>query len=202
MWPVAYTIDLLNNASLNGKIEWQSTCRNSLACTLGAPNKHAHKVYNRVWNNIFPPLASVSLFTVLELYLFCAHLGWPTSLFRCISAPFIPEWCREIRFRTHTRLVRAFSVCGNANETELCNMLFYFPIFELLKMQISIEQPATILWECCASKARLSVCHQLELSCFASKLQIFNFPPDVRREIAIFRTLWSMLLLAANFILI
>lgn len=126
--------------------------------------------------------------------------------FGASPAPFIPEWCREIRFKPHTRLLvesfGRFSVCGNANETKLCNMLFYFPIFDLLKMQISIEQPATILWECCASKARLSVCHQLELSCFASKLQIFNFPPDVRREIGIFWTLWSMLLFAANFILI
>jgi hypothetical protein len=75
---------------------------------------------------------------------------------------------------THTVVLLSFfasKLTANSNETELCSMLFYFPIFNLLKMQISIELvvPLRVLFLLVSSRNETSFLFHL------IQLQIFNF---------------------------
>lgn len=169
-----------------------------------------HKVYNRIWNNIFPtfylchhpPASSFlsvcrSIHGIWTLFILCVLFKWPTSLscpccsyLCCCFCSFMPKWCRNSIINPHT-VVLLLSLCYllwephrtcKWNGELFCNMLFYFPIFDLLKMQISIE---LVLW----GFSRLS--HQTNMffnSYFSfCELQIFNFPP-----IWDFWTLWLL----------
>lgn len=187
-----YTIDPLNNASLNGKIEckahtgkpsryalWEFQINMHIKCII---------VFKTTSFYLCIRVLSVSIYGTWTLFILCAsQIAYITQLHAPPAAClFMPKWCRKFDYKpTHTVVppVLLFfipsRVCGNANEAELCNMLFYFPIFDLLKMQISIEHQPGSFEDAPLPKAKLFYSRAL----FSFELQIFNFPLQIEAKL-------------------